>query len=155
DDHGNNDDAREVAGKIAASDALVTIGPILTTASIAAGRVYADGGLVSLVPTAHGDTVTDAETTFRPVVSTGEMGEALANYLRYVVGGPRAVVIFADNGYGRPIAAGFKRAAERLGLASAEHGFTTAVELGAAARAAAVEPDRPAIILGMLNDDAK
>jgi ABC-type branched-subunit amino acid transport system substrate-binding protein len=155
DDHGNNDDARDIARKIVASDAVVAIGPVLTTASIAAGPVYADGGVVSLVPTAHGDTVTDSETTFRPVVSTGEMGEALANYLRYVVGGTRAVVIFADNGYGRPIAAGFKRAAERLGLASAEHGYTTPAELAAAANAAAAEPDKPAIILGMLNDDAK
>jgi ABC-type branched-subunit amino acid transport system substrate-binding protein len=154
DDHGNDDDARDVAGDFVAGDALVVIGPTLTTTAIAAGLTYAEGGLVSIAPTAHGDAVTDNETTFRSVVSTSEMGEALANYLRHVLGGMRAVVLYRDNGFGRPIAAGFRRAAERLGIASAEHGFTTAAELEAFAGGAAEDPEKPAVILGMVNDDA-
>jgi branched-chain amino acid transport system substrate-binding protein len=154
DDHGTDDGAREAAEKIVASDAPVVIGPVLTTSSIAAGLTYAKAGLVSLVSTAHGDTVTENETTFRSIVSTSEMGEALANYLRHVLGGARAIVLFRDNGFGRPVAAGFKRAAERLGVASAEHGYTTAAQLEALAAAAAADPEKPAIILGMFNEDA-
>jgi branched-chain amino acid transport system substrate-binding protein len=154
DDHGKSDDARDVAGDIAAGDALLVIGPPLTTAAIAAGLTYAEAGLVSITPTAHGDAVTDNETTFRLIVSTSEMGEALANYLRHVLGGMRAIVIYRDNGFGRPIAAGFKRAAERLGIALTEQTYTTAAELEALAAAAATDPEKPAIILGMLNDDA-
>jgi ABC-type branched-subunit amino acid transport system substrate-binding protein len=82
------------------------------------------------------------------------MGEALANYLRHVLGGARAIVLFRDNGFGRPVAAGFKRAAERLGVASAEHGYTTAAQLEALAAAAAADPEKPAVILGMFNEDA-
>ncbi len=154
DDHGNDDDARDVAGDFVAGDALVVIGPTLTTTAIAAGLTYAEGGLVAIAPTAHGDAVTDNETTFRSVVSTSEMGEALANYLRHVLGGMRAVVLYRDNGFGRPIATGFRRAAERLGIASTEHGYTTAPELASLAAAAAADPEKPAVVLGMVNDDA-
>jgi ABC-type branched-subunit amino acid transport system substrate-binding protein len=154
DDHGSNDDARAIARELVGGDALAVIGPTLTTASIAAGPIYAEGGLVSLVPTAHGDTVTDSATTFRPVVSTSEMGEALADYLHYVLGGKRAVVIFRDNGFGRPLAAGFKRAADRFGIVTEEHGYQAVPELEKLAAAAAGAPEKPAIILGMLNDDA-
>jgi branched-chain amino acid transport system substrate-binding protein len=66
----------------------------------------------------------------------------------------RAIVIYRDNGFGRPIAAGFKRAAERLGIALTEQAYTTAAELEALAAVAAADPEKPAIILGMLNDDA-
>jgi branched-chain amino acid transport system substrate-binding protein len=154
DDHGNEDDARDIAGELVTGDALVVIGPTLTTTAIAAGLTYAEGGLVAIAPNAHGDAVTDNETTFRSVVSTSEMGDALADYLRLVLGGMRAVVLYRDNGFGRPIARGFRRAAERLGIASAEHGFTTAPELAALAAAAAEDPEKPAVILGMVNDDA-
>jgi len=154
DDHSTDDGARDSAGDIVAGDALVTVGPVLTTSSIASGLVYAEGGVVSIVPTAHGDAVTDNETTFRAVISTSEMGDAVANYLRHILGGTRAIVIFRDNGYGRPMAAGFKRNAERLALATEAHGFTTAEELEELARTAATAPERPAIVLAMLADDA-
>jgi branched-chain amino acid transport system substrate-binding protein len=154
DDHGNEEDASDLAGEFVAGDPLVVIGPTLTTTAIAAGLTYAEGGLVAIAPTAHGDAVTSNETMFRPVVSTSEMGEALANYLRHVLGGTRAVVLFRDNGYGRPIAAGFRRAAQRLGIASVERGFITTEELESAATAAAAEPEKPAVVLGMLIEDA-
>jgi branched-chain amino acid transport system substrate-binding protein len=154
DDHGSEEDAREVAGELVSGDALVVIGPTLTITAIAAGLTYAEGGLVAIAPTAHGDAITDNETTFRSVVSTSDMGQALANYLRHVLGGMRAVVLYRDNGFGRPIATGFRRAAERLGIASAEHGFTTVAELEELAAAATQDPEKPAVILGMLDDEA-
>lgn len=154
DDHSTDDGAREAARDATASDAIVTIGPSLTTASIASGLIYAEAGLASIVSTAHGDAVTDNETTFRTVFSTSEIGEALANYLHYVLGGKRAVVIFPTNGFGRPIAAGFKRAAERLGLEAEYRGFTTSAQMDEAVRATIAEPDPPAVVLGMLADQA-
>jgi ABC-type branched-subunit amino acid transport system substrate-binding protein len=87
--------------------------------------------------------------------STSEMGEALANRLRYVLGATRAVVIYHDNGFGRPIAEGFSRAAGRLGLAATYYGFTTTAESVECARLAVAEPDQPAIVLAMLDAVAK
>ncbi len=154
DDRGTDDGARDIAGDITATDALAVIGPSLTTSAIASGLVYAEAGIASIVPTAHGDAVTDNETTFRPIFSTKDIGQSLADYLRYVLGGERAVVIFRNNGFGRPIAAGFRRAAERLGIAASYVSFSTMEELQEATRAAASEPDHPAVILGLLADDA-
>jgi branched-chain amino acid transport system substrate-binding protein len=154
DDHSSDEGAREIADDIGASDALVVVGPALTTSAIASGLNYAEAGIASIVPTAHGDAVTDNETTFRTVVSTSEMGEALANYLHHILDGKRAIIIFRDNGYGRPVDAGFRRAAERLGIAVESHGYTNRADLEEIARVAAIDPDRPAIVLGMIADDA-
>jgi len=154
DDHSTDDGAIAVARQADAEDALVVVGPDLTAASLAAGFTYAEAGLASIVPTAHGDGVTDNETTFRSVFSTSEMGDAFANYLFYVLGRKRAVVIFRDNGFGRPIASGFKAAAERLGIVTDYRSFSAPAERDAVAKLAASDPDEPAIILGIVNDDA-
>jgi len=155
DDHSTDDGAIKVAQQADADNAHVVVGPALTSASLAAGFTYAEAGLASIVSTAHGDGVTSNETTFRTVFSTSEMGGAFANYLYHVLQGRRAVVIYRDNGFGRPLAAGFKVAAERLGISTAYHSFTTPEEREAAAQAAAADPEKPAIILGILSDDAK
>jgi branched-chain amino acid transport system substrate-binding protein len=154
DDRSTDDGAREIAGDITAGDALLTVGPSLTTSALASGLIYAEAGLASILPAAHGDAVTDNETTFRSIFSTKEMGEALANYLHYVLDGKRAVLIFSNNGFGRPIAAGFKQRAERLGIEAVYRGFSTPAELDEAVRAATADPGQPAIVLGMLADQA-
>jgi ABC-type branched-subunit amino acid transport system substrate-binding protein len=154
DDHSSEDGARDAARQIVASDALVVLGPNLTVSSLAAGPIYAQGGIVSLVPTAHGDAITNNATTFRTVFSTGEIGNGLANYFHHVVGGTRAVVLFRDNGYGRPFAEGFRAVAERHGIATVYHPFTTAAEREEVARLAANDPEQPAIFLGMTFEDA-
>jgi branched-chain amino acid transport system substrate-binding protein len=154
DDRSSDDDARAIARKVVASDALVAVGPVLTASSIASGAIYADAGLVSIVPTAHGDGVTAAATTFRAVFSTSEMGDSLANYFRHVLGGTRVFVIYRDNGFGRPIADGIKAAAQRLKIAVTARAFNSDAEREEAAKAAAADPDKPAIVLGMLDADA-
>jgi branched-chain amino acid transport system substrate-binding protein len=145
DDRSTEEGAREAARQIAAGDALVVVGPNLTVASLAA---------VSLVPTAHGDDITKNATSFRTVISTGEIGVAQANYLYHVLGGRRAIVLYKDNGYGQPFAAGVKRVADRLDMRVSYHPFTSAGEREALARAAAAEPGNPAILLGMTFEDA-
>ncbi len=154
DDHGTEDGAKEAARKIVASDALIVLGPGLTTAALATGPIYAEAGLANLVPTAFGDALTDNPTTFRPLFSTSEMGESLANYLRYVLNGARAEVIFKDSAFGRPVAAGFKRAAERLGIAASYQSFTAVADAEKAALTAAALPDQPAVVLVMLADES-
>jgi branched-chain amino acid transport system substrate-binding protein len=116
DDASNADRAREVAGQVLASDALVVVGPATTPMALAVGPVFADGGIVCIGTTTTGDTVTNAATFFRAIFKTSDVGEALANYLRYILGGTRAIVLLKNDGYGQPVAAGFKGAAERLGI---------------------------------------
>src|SRR5262249_9129020 len=66
----------------------------------------------------------------------------------------RAVVLFRDNGYGRPFADGFKAVAEREGIATTYHAFNTDAEREEAALRAASDPAQPAIFLGMTFEDA-
>jgi ABC-type branched-subunit amino acid transport system substrate-binding protein len=154
DDRSTDDGAREAAAQIVHSEALVVVGPGTTTSALAAGPVFGAAGLASIIPYAHGGGGEASPTTFRPVFSTREMGEALANNLRYTLGGTRAVVIFRDNGYGRPIAAGFRSAAERNGISADYRSFGSAAEAVEAARLAAADPQAPAIVLGMIDPDA-
>lgn len=143
---------REIASRVVASDALVVVGPATTPMALASGPTYAEAGLVAIGTTATGDNVTDNATFFRASFSTSDVGELLANYLHHVLGGTRAIVIFKDDGYGRPVAAGFRRAAERLGIVTDYRPFSTADEAENAARLAASEPGDPAIVLGMITD---
>lgn len=154
DDRATEEGGKEIARKIVAGDALMVIGPGLTNVSLLAGAIYGEAGIASIVPTAYGDAVTSNPTTFRPLFSTSEMGEALANYLRYVVGGTKAVVIFKDSAFGRPIAAGFKKAGDRLGIAVTSYSYSSPAEALKAAQDAAAVADHPAIILASLFDES-
>ena len=154
DDRSSDDGARDAARQIAMSDALAVVGPGTTTSALAAGPAYAQAGTAAIVPYAHGAGNAASATTFRPVFSTSEMGEALANYLRLALGGTRAAILFRDNGYGRPLAEGFRRAAERLGIAVTYRAFATIAEAQEFARLAAADPEQPAIVLGMIDPDA-
>jgi branched-chain amino acid transport system substrate-binding protein len=82
------------------------------------------------------------------------MGEALASNLRYAIGATRAVLIFRENGYGRPLAEGFRRVAELSGITATYQGFKTPAEAVDLARIAAADPGQPAIVLGMVDGDA-
>jgi branched-chain amino acid transport system substrate-binding protein len=155
DDASDTDRGKELARQTIASDALVVVGPATTIMSLAVGPIYAEAGLVSLGTTATGDGVTANATTFRASFSTSDGGEVLASYIRHILGGKRAVVLVKDDGYGRPVADGFKRATERLGIAASYHPCKTVAELEEAARLAAADPEQPAIILAMLDTDAK
>jgi ABC-type branched-subunit amino acid transport system substrate-binding protein len=154
DDVSNADVGQHVARQVIDSDTLVVVGPATTPMSLIVGPLYAEAGLVSIGTTATGDGVTANATTFRASFSTSDAGEVLANYLRHILGGTRAIVLFKDDGYGRPVADGFKRAAERLGIAANYRGFKTVGEVSEVAQLAAAEPEQPAIILAMLDFDA-
>ena len=75
-------------------------------------------------------------------------GEAFANYLRYVLGSTRAVVLYKDNGYGQQFTQGFTGAALALGIDVRQYGYKTVPEAEQFARKAAADPTHPAIVLG-------
>jgi branched-chain amino acid transport system substrate-binding protein len=154
DDRSTDDGAREAAKRVIASDALVVVGPGTTTSALAAGPLFGEAGMASIIPYAHGGGGPSSPTTFRPIFSTFEMGQELASNLRYAIGATRAVLIFRENGYGRPLAAGFRRIAELSGITATYQGFTTAAEAVEFARIAAADPAQPAIVLGMVEPDA-
>jgi branched-chain amino acid transport system substrate-binding protein len=154
DDGSTEQGARDTARQIVGEDALAVIGPSLTTSSLAAGPFYAEQGMVSVVPTAHGNAIINSGTTFRTVFSTGEIGEALANYLHHILHGRKAVVVYRNNGYGKPLADGFRRNAERYGLEAQFFPFENEAQREAAARQALAAPDHPAIVLGSTFEDA-
>src|SRR5262249_15190454 len=58
DDGGTDDGARTIATRLAGSDALAVVGPMLSTASLAAGPIFAEAGLVSIVSAVESDLVT-------------------------------------------------------------------------------------------------
>jgi ABC-type branched-subunit amino acid transport system substrate-binding protein len=154
DDHSEPEQAVALARKLGADDALAVIGPPLTVTALRAGPVYAQAGLVAIVPTAHGDDVPAPASVFQPIFNNGRMGAALADYLFHVLGGRRAIMLYRDDGYGRPLAAGFRREAVRLGLTARATAFTTEAERNEAGRLAAADPDHPAIAIGSLSADA-
>ncbi len=153
DDQSTRDGAIAAARQAVGSDVPIVLGPSTSALALAACPTYAQGGLVSLLSTVHADAVTDNATTFRSVVSTGQIGEADANYLAHVLGAKRAIVLYVDNGYGQPLAARFKATAEKLGIAVTERAFGNAEQRDAAARAIATDPDQPPLILGMTYED--
>jgi len=154
DDQGTVDGARLMAQDLVKGATLVVIGPSLTVASLAAGPVYADGGVASITPTAQGDTVPKSATTFQSVFGTSAMGRSFADYLRNVLGLSRATVVFRDDGFGTPIADGLRTAAARLGIAVTLRAFHTAEERDAQVKELAAMSDPSAIVLGMSEPDA-
>jgi branched-chain amino acid transport system substrate-binding protein len=149
DDRSTDEGAREAARQVVASDALVVVGG--TTTSALASAPLLGASIPSLLGYAQGAGGASNPMAFRLVFSAFEMGEAVANRLRYVLGATRAVVIYHDNGFGRPNAEGFRSAAGRLGLAATYYGFTTTAESVECARLTAAEPEQPAIVLAMLD----
>ena len=136
-----------------ASDVAVVLGPASSTLGLAACPIYATAGLPLIVSTVHADALTECGSVFRTVVSAGEIGDTLANYLGHVLHGNEATVVYKDDGYGRPLASRFKDAAVRLGIREAEHAFSTAAEGDEIVRQILADPEQPPIILGMTYQD--
>jgi ABC-type branched-subunit amino acid transport system substrate-binding protein len=154
DDGSTEAGAAKVAKDIIASDAALVLGPASSALALSVCPAYSAAGLAVIISTVHADELTDNPTVFRTVISTGDIGEALADYYGRVLHGRRVVVLSKDNGYGRPLAARFRQAAARNGLAVSYRSFATSAERDeAAGELAATAPDT-AIVLGMAFDDA-
>ena len=153
DDTSNIDTGKKLAQQMGASDALLVVGPATTPMSLETGRIYSDAGIVNIGATPTGDEVTEPPNFFRVPPSTSDVGEMLTSYLRYVLGGKRAIVIYKDDGYGTVVADGFRRAAPGLGIATEYRAFKTVAEFEEAARLAAADPANPAIVIAGYDTD--
>jgi ABC-type branched-subunit amino acid transport system substrate-binding protein len=154
DDGGDIPHATEAAKRIAAGRAAVAIGPAFSFISLATGPIYADAHMASLPTTATADSITRNATTFRVIFKNSEQGELLATYLARVLGLHRARVIAVDDGYGQTLRDGFDRAATALGITARYATFKTPEEAERVAREVAADPERPPVVLLMLDADA-
>jgi branched-chain amino acid transport system substrate-binding protein len=153
DDRSNDDEAGSLAEKIVKSPAVLVLGPDLSTASLAAGPVYAAAGLASLTTTATSDLITGNPTTFRIVFKNSDQGELLATYATRILGSKKVSVVYIDNGYGRSLQEGFRRTAERVGLAVHYFPFSKPEETDQIAKDIAAEPNNPPVVLLTLDAD--
>jgi branched-chain amino acid transport system substrate-binding protein len=151
DDGGEAGMAREAARRVVASDAVAVIGPSLSTVALAVEPIYAEAGLAAVAPNIATDQTSGL---FRLNLGQSKVGEALADYLHHALGGRRAALIHSDDGFGRPLAAGFRRGAERFGIAVTYHPVSGPEQVAAAARRVAGDPGRPAVVLGLLETAA-
>jgi branched-chain amino acid transport system substrate-binding protein len=154
DDASTSDGAHAAARAIIAGDAALVLGPARTPLAIDVAPDYGAAGLPMIATTLHADALTTNPTTFRTVISTGEIGAALADYLGRVLRQRRAIVFSVDNGYGRPLAEQFRQSAERQGIATTFHSFATQAEREAITRTLGGLADPPPIVLGMEYEDA-
>ena len=154
DDASTEDGSRAAASQVVASDADIVLGPARTPLAISACQTYADAGLPIIATTLHANELTKNATTFRTVISTGEIGEALGDYLGRVLRSRRAVVFTIDNGYGRPLAQRFRDSATRQGIEASYFSFATTAERDAIAHDLGAVKDQAPIVLGMEYEDA-
>jgi branched-chain amino acid transport system substrate-binding protein len=151
DDGGQAESAREAARRVVASDAVAVIGPSLSTMALAVEAIYGEAGLAVVAPNIATD---QTNGLFRLNLGQSRVGEALADYLHHALGGRRAAVIHSDDGFGRPLAVGFGRGAERFGMTVTYHAVSSPEQVAAAARRVAGDPRRPAVVLGLLETAA-
>lgn len=108
DDENSPDRAREVADKIVADGrAILVIGHATSSASVAAGPIYAAAGIPVITSTATADNVT-AENPwyFRSVFANSQQGFLIAAYLHSVLGHDRVTIIADDDDFSRSLASG-------------------------------------------------
>lgn len=118
DDGGDTHKAIQVANELRDDPSVAAvIGHVNSGATLAAAPVYndPDGGVVALSPTASSPEVTDAGPwTFRVSPSDLAYGPALAQWSRGR-GVRRAAVLYANDEYGRGVAASFAGAFQKAG----------------------------------------
>ena len=153
DDTSSPEAAGKIADQVAGSPAILVIGPTSSATSMAAGPIFAKAGLASITTTATSDLITGSASTFRILFKNSDQGEMLATYLVHVLGQKRAAVLVADDGYGRTLETGFRRAAERLGIDAKYYTFKKGENADEVARGAAPEIGQLPVILSMLDVD--
>ncbi|NCC31739.1 MAG: hypothetical protein EOM24_06885, partial [Chloroflexia bacterium] len=147
DDQGSSELARGVAEQIAASQALLVLGPAFSSTALATGPTFASADMVALPTNATSDQITANLTTFRMLFKNSEQGELLANYLVRVLGQKQAAVFVADTSYGQTLREGFERAATALELEADYYVFRDAIQASEMAEQVAQNPDPPAVVL--------
>ncbi len=131
----------------------MVVGPAFSFASLAAGPIYATAGTPSL-PIATSDAITQNATTFHLGIKNSAQGVMLATYLQRVLHLRHAVVVVADDGYGRTLQMGFARAADTLGIDAQYLHISREDQAEQIAKTIAADPARPAVVFLTLDGDA-
>jgi branched-chain amino acid transport system substrate-binding protein len=139
DDKSSETEAKNVANKIANSQAALVLGPAISTISLAEGPIFAQAGIASLTTTATADSITQNSTTFRVIFKNSDQGELLATYLYRVLGKRQASVLVVDSGYGRSLEEGFRRTATKLAINAQYYKFKPNDEVDKIAQKVAAE----------------
>ncbi|XQQ08019.1 MAG: ABC transporter substrate-binding protein [Leptolyngbya sp. IPPAS B-1204] len=148
DDKSSEIEAKNVANKIANSQAALVLGPAISTISLAEGPIFAQAGIASLTTTATADSITQNPTTFRVIFKNSDQGELLATYLYRVLEKRQASVLVVDSSYGRSLEEGFKRTATKLGINAQYYQFNPDSEVEKIAQKIAAEnPNVPVVFL--------
>jgi len=153
DEKSTTEAAKSVAQQIAAGDAPFVLGSVFSYLSLVEGPIFAQGNLPALAD-ATSDFITRNPTTYRVLFKNSDEGELLANYAARVLHLSRLAVIASDDGYGSTLRSGFETAAAHLGLNATYMMFKSGDEAEQAARSVAADPDKPAVVLLMLDGPA-
>lgn len=108
DDENDPQKAAEVARQIVSDGRpLLVIGHTISSASVAAGPIYAEAGMPAITGTANAENVTaDNPWYFRTIFGTRMLGLLIAAYVQNVLGLDRMTVIAGTDDYGRSLGDG-------------------------------------------------
>ena len=161
DDASDPETGEQIAERIAASDALLVLGHLLSGVSLQAGPVYRVAGIPAITGSAAADAITAGNPFyFRMIPALGTQGTLIAAYVRDALKIGRTTIIYSDDSYGRTLAQSFAGEFKTGGVIP--HLFTYAGKAKDAiqqrwdiiTRLAAV-PDPGSIFLAMVDSDAR
>jgi ABC-type branched-subunit amino acid transport system substrate-binding protein len=161
DDRNDPETAKAVAGEIVADGRpLLVIGHTTSSASIAAGPIYATAGMPAITSTSTADRVTEGNPWyFRTIFDNHTEGFLMAAYVRHVLGIDHISVVSGSDDYGRSLAAGVVAAFGSGGTITKQYTIEAQGEaLDASVQAAVAglraEPDPGAIVVAVQAEPA-
>jgi len=126
DDAGDPRTATQVAQKLVDDKAIGVVGHLNSGTSIPASRIYHDGGIVEISPSATNPAYTQQgfNNTYRLVATDAQQGPALAQYAAQNLKVKTVAIIDDSTAYGQGLANEFESAAKSLGLKVVSHDAT-------------------------------
>lgn len=126
DDAGDPRTATQVAQKLVDDKAIGVVGHLNSGTSIPASRIYHDGGIVEISPSATNPAYTQQRfnNTYRLVATDAQQGPALAQYAAQNLKVKTVAIIDDSTAYGQGLANEFESAAKSLGIKVVSHDAT-------------------------------
>ncbi|OLT62896.1 ABC transporter substrate-binding protein [Moorena bouillonii] len=116
DDQGNQDVARQVAKKIAQSNAIAVIGHYSSGVSTAAGEVYQHHKIPAVTGSATADGFTQSNSWyFRTIFSNSAQGTFIANYIQKILGSSNISLVYSPSTYGLTLGKTVEETFQELG----------------------------------------
>ncbi len=162
DDRNDPDVAKTVAQQIVSDGRpLLVIGHTVSSASMAAGPIYAKAGIPAISSTSTADAMTAGNPWyFRTVFDNRTQGFLIAGYIRHILGIDRISVVAGDDDYGRSLSDAVATAFAQEGTVEHRLEVKTASDKLAASTADAVktlraDADPGVIVVAMQADPAR